>query len=153
MRRGSARRPWSDGEEGRVRVLVECEPEFAPSIIASVIERHGFEVRTCDGPHGAGCDLLENGACALVDGADVVVNMLCNREPGRRVLSEVAGLRRPPAVVAEMTQPQVLAATGTGGDAPAVDLERVTVIEMPVKSGALIDAINAAAGSPVERLS
>jgi len=153
MRRRSARQPWSDCEDQRVRVLVECEPEFAPSIIASVIERHGFEVRTCEGPHGAGCDLLDNGACVMVDGADVVVNMLCNREPGLRVLNEVAGLRRPPAVIAEMTHPQVLSATGTDGGTTAVDLGRVTVIEMPVKSGALIDAINAVAGRRDQPLS
>jgi hypothetical protein len=146
MRRRNARQPWSEAPEPRIRVLLECGPEAAPSIVASVIERHGYEVRTCEGPGSGPCDLLADGACALVDGADVVVNMLGGR--GSAVLAHVSGLRRPPAVVAEMTRPQADAAVRSGPDEPALPAlhsEHVTVVHTPVNTRQLIDAIEAAA--------
>jgi hypothetical protein len=144
MRRRSARQPWSNTEDDRVRVLLECGPEAAPSIVASVIERHGYEVRTCEGPTSTPCDLLAGGACALVDGADVVVNML--GAPGRNVLEGVAGTRRPPAVIAEMTQPQLAARDDDAGgdDGASAGPGRVTVVRTPVTTQQLIDAIEAA---------
>ncbi len=143
MRRREALQPWAR-EESRVRVLLECDPEFSPSIVASVIERGGFAVRTCEGPGDNDCDLLVNGACTLVEGADVVVNMLGTRSVGRNILDEVAGLRRPPAVVAEMTHPEVLAATEPSADTEGIDLDRITVVETPVTGDSLIEAINTA---------
>jgi len=142
MRRRSARQPWSDAPDPRARVLLECGPEAAPSIVASVIERHGYEVRTCEGPGSGPCDLLQDGACALVDGADVVVNMLGTS--GSTVLAQVSGQRRPPAVVAEMTRPQVKAVARSGPDG-TVPAEHVTVVHTPVTTRQLIDAIEAAA--------
>ena len=76
MRDDTDHRPWEEGSS-RTRVLLECAASSSPSIIARVVERHGFDVRTCEGPGDrGGCDLIDHGACALVSGADVVVNML-----------------------------------------------------------------------------
>lgn len=100
MRREKARPCWDDESTPRVRVLLECESTDSPSIIASVIERHGFAVRTCEGPRERRCRLLEDGVCELVDEADVVVNMLRSSPTGPRVLRAVAQTRRPPALVA-----------------------------------------------------
>ena len=97
MRRRTARQSWGTREDDRVRVLLECEPHASPSIIASVIERHGFAVRTCEGPATGPCDLLDGGHCSLVDDADVVVNMLRAPAPARRscTRSPLCGGRRP----------------------------------------------------------
>ena len=149
MRRRTTREPWARRDDDRVRVLLECEPHSSPSIIASVIERHGFAVRTCEGPSFDHCDLLEGGACALVDDADVVVNMLRSRD--RDVLAELAGRDPAPAVVAEMTHAQASGAAGSepGAGAPPYDLDRITVVETPVNTRALIEAINEAVGRSV----
>jgi hypothetical protein len=144
MRRRTPRQTWTDHTDLRVRVLLECEPESTPAIIASVIERHGYAVRSCEGPDAHGCDLLVNGVCALVDGADVVVNMLRTPVVGRNILNGVAAVRRPPAVVAEVRHSEGLAASGSVTDPPGVDLDRVTVMEAPVTGKALISAIERA---------
>lgn len=141
MRRRARREPWSDTPDPQVRVLLECEPESSPSIIAPVIERHGYSVRTCEGPGHDGCDLLEDGACALVDGADVVVNMLHEPTEGPRVRDAVAASRRPPAVVAEMTPAQIRAAADQETEAPELDTDRVTVLESPITTTRLMGAI------------
>ena len=122
---------WDDGDDPRLRVLVECDYADSPSLVASLIERHGFAVRTCEGPGAAPCDLHEHGACQLVDGADVVVNLLRDPEARQRVAHEVASVRRPPAVVAQgPPDPEV------GGT--------VTWIAPPVTRNALISGITAA---------
>ena len=144
MRRRPIRQAWASRADPRVRVVLECQPESSPSIISSVIERHGYAVRTCEGPGRHGCDLLVNGVCALVDGADVVVNMLRTPTVGRSILDEVAAIRRPPAIVAERTHPRAFAAGDSAADAPDLDLDRITLIEAPVTGRHLIDAITTA---------
>jgi hypothetical protein len=81
---------------------LECAPDAAPTLIASLIEREGYAVRTCEGPTDDACDLLDRGACSLVDGADVVVNLLGDSPSERAVLGATERLRRPPAVVAQV---------------------------------------------------
>ncbi len=127
-----SRRPnhqrWSD-DGGRPRVLLECPPAASPSIIATLIERDGYEVQTCTGPAVTSCDLLEHGACALVDGADVVVNLLGPVPDDVAVLDAMTSLRRPPAIVAEVR-----------GAAP----DTVTAVQYPATRRALLRAIRAA---------
>lgn len=144
MRGRSKQEPWSDEPDPRIRVLLECEPESSPSALAAVIERQGYSVRTCEGPRHGGCVLLENGACALVDGADVVVNLLNETAAGSRIRDAVAGTRRPPAVVAEMASAQSRHASGEKTGPPTVDMDRITVIESPVDTKKLITAIEEA---------
>lgn len=142
MARRSTKQSWNDDDGTRTRVLIECPPESSPSMIADAVARHGYAVRTCEGPEAGRCDLVHDGSCGLVDGADVVVNMLGFGHTGREVLEAVADRRRPPALVVELTKPQAIAAAV---DDAQMDLDRVTVVETPVSRQALLDAIDDAA--------
>lgn len=136
MRRKPARPRWDDGPDPRVRVLLECEPADSPSIIASIIERHGFSVQTCGGPREHRCSLLDDGVCELVDGADVVVNLLRSPPTGANVLQAVAHLRRAPAIVAQRPLSARLA------DARGTDDEAMTSLTPPLTSRNLIEGIH-----------
>lgn len=143
MARRSTKQTWSEDDGTRPRVLIECPPEASPTMIADAVARHGYAVRTCEGPEAGRCDLVHDGSCGLVDGADVVVNMLGFGHSGRQVLEAVADRRRPPALVVELTRPQAIAAAVDDGQ---MDLDRVTVVETPVTRQGLVDAIDAALG-------
>ena len=144
MSQGSKQKPWSDEQGSRVRVLLECEPGSFPPAIVPALEYHGYSVRTCEGPSHGGCELLDNGACALVDGADVVVNLLHGTVDGPRIRDAVTAIRRPPAVVAGMTPAQLREALGAKTGIPTVDLDRITVLQSPVDTEKLITAIQEA---------
>lgn len=142
--RKSAKQRWDESESNRVRVLLECPPSGSPSIIASAIERRGYAVRTCDGPSAKPCALLDHGACALVDGADVVVNMLGSTPREIPVLHAVAGLRRCPAMVVEV-QPRVRA-DADGQDVAATPALADAIVEVagPMTTSAMFGGIEAA---------
>jgi hypothetical protein len=140
VRRSEPRQSWDQEDDDRVRVLLECAPDDSPSIIATTIEREGYAVRTCNGPGDVVCDLDRHGACDLVEGADVVVNLLPGAE-GRQLADRIASARRPPAVVA-----QVLAGA-EGSPAPdAAGAPRGTVVRVrtPPTRRSLLDAIRTA---------
>lgn len=143
MRDKSGHRPW-DATSPQPRVLIECPASASPSIVAQVVERHGFAVRTCVGPQDRGrCDLIDHGVCPLVSGADVVVNMLHSEDPSAAaVLGAVMAQRRPPATVVELT-PARLAASSRGG-AGSIGPPQPTVITTPVTGADLICGINTA---------
>ncbi len=143
--RKSPRQPrWDEGDAARVRVLLECPAPDSPSIIASAIERRRYAVRTCEGPSAGSCALLDDGACALVDGADVVVNMLGATPRESRVLPAVAGLRRCPAIVAEVRSRASVAVSR--GDASVVPESPDAIIELraPVTRSELFSGIEEA---------
>ena len=142
--RKSATPRWDESESNRVRVLLECPPAESPSIIASAIERRGYAVRTCEGPSVKPCALLDRGACALVDGADVVVNMLGTTPREARVLPAVAGLRRCPAVVAGVQYRVPAAANGADPFAVPESADAVTKLPAPVTTSALFGGIEEA---------
>lgn len=137
----SVHEPW-DPASRQPRVLIECPASASPSIVAQVVQRHGFSVRTCVGPQDRGrCDLIDNGVCSLVSGADVVVNMLHSEDPAAgAVLGAVMGERRPPATVVELT-PVRIAATGRS-DGEHIGPPQPTVITTPVNAADLIRGIN-----------
>ena len=135
---------WDDasanGEpDDRIRVVLECPPEKSGGIIAHVIEQAGYAVRTCEGPTARhGCELIEDGSCALISEADVVVNMLGPRRDGAPVVEAVRSRRRPPAVVMEAYE----------RDLEQVDLDPtgLTLLDSPVRTEALFAAIEKALG-------
>lgn len=133
-------RPWTSATQG-TRVLIECPASSSPSIVADVVRRHGFDVRTCEGPCDRGaCDLLDHGTCALVSGADVVVNLLGAADPAADdVLGAVLAERRPPACVVERT-PERLRLDRDGRRVPA-GRRRPTTIVSPVTSRDLIRGV------------
>lgn len=137
MRRRELRQHWDDDTDDRVRILLECAPEDSPSIVAATIERAGYAVRVCTGPGSVGCDLDDHGACDLVDGADVVVNLL-DGPSGHRLVQRVAGLRRPPVVVTQVRSAD--ASTSTAVETG----EGVIALRAPATRRALLDAIESA---------
>lgn len=136
---GTENRPWGAEDDGRVRVLIECQHTDSPAIIASVIEREGYAVHTCQGPDAGPCDLVEHGHCGLVDGADVVVNLLRDPVEGPRIAEAVASVRRPPALVVERPRPR--AGDDADADAPR---SPSTVVHPPITRAGLVAAIDAA---------
>lgn len=72
------------------RVLLECEDPAVQDGLERVLRESGYAVSLCAGPaaRSAGCPLVEQGHCGLVDHADIVVHAL---DPGdssnRQVLS------------------------------------------------------------------
>lgn len=143
MRGRSRQDPWSEDPDPRIRVLIECEPESSAAI-AAAIELQGYSVRTCEGPRHRGCDLLADGACALVDRADVVVNLLDETLNGARIRDAVAATRRPPALVAELTPAETRRAKSKTTGVPAGTTSRITVLQPPVNTKKLIAAIEEA---------
>jgi hypothetical protein len=140
---------WDDVPEHLTRVLVECPPGSSPLLIAAAIERHGYAVRTCEGPDRRHpCALVEQGACSLVDGADVVVNLLNGPDPDARlVLDHLSRQRRPPEVVTELTQPEIDRLSAT--DEWTFRRDHVEILASPLTSEALLAAIDAAAARAV----
>ena len=145
-RRAARDERWEGASPGRPRVVLECGPSDAPDLVAGVIERHGFEVRVCEGPDRRHpCSLVADGACTLVSGADVVVNLLRAEpgEPAAAVLPAVAGERRPPGIVVGQVsrsgarEPDPSTRAGSGA---AVVVEA----HSPVTTSALIGAIGEA---------
>lgn len=127
---------WAN-EPTRPRVLLECSPHDSPDLIAGAIERQGFDVGICTGPtESEPCDLLEHGACALVDRADVVFNMLCS-ETGDHIADAVGATARPPAVVVEVGP--------SSHGRPAREFsEDVETVATPVTSDRLVAALYSA---------
>lgn len=131
------RSSWDVETGGQVRVLIECQHTDSPAIIASVIEREGYAVRTCTGPDAGRCELVEHGHCGLVDGADVVVNLLRDPVEGPQIAEAVASVRRPPALVVERPRRR-------GDD----DLGTATVVHPPITRASLVAAIDDALHRP-----
>jgi hypothetical protein len=144
MKKSPSQPQWDDSDASRVRILLECPPESSPSVIASVIESHGYAVRTCGGPSVGPCALISQGACALVDNADVVVNLLGATPSEQSVLPAVAGLRRCPAILAETRFQQLAPASRSGLDPAPESVDAVEVLRPPITRRALIEGIEAA---------
>jgi hypothetical protein len=78
---------WPDEVPTGSRVVVECRDADVSDAAAEILTAAGHEVRTCPGPDDRHrCPLLETGSCALVDGADVVVNLLGFRDDDRNAV-------------------------------------------------------------------
>lgn len=79
--------PWPETHD-RPRVLIESSDGAMRWAEETLLERAGYEVRTCEGPSqfkDGRCPLVTTGECGLAWDADVVYNQLslhpeCNRE-------------------------------------------------------------------------
>lgn len=116
-------------------MLLECAPESSPAIVATILERAGFEVATCVGPaEHERCPVACDAHCSALHKVDVVVNMLGTKTPERReVLGAVAstGPRRPP-IIAMVDDPD---------DAPV----GVRTINLHASASELVQAVRDAA--------
>ena len=125
---GSARRRWSrrrvsdrraverDGigaRDGRVRLLLECASRESPSLIASLLERLGYDVQVCEGPAAVPCTLVEEGTCPLVEQSDVVVNLLGPGTAHEEIAAVVSSLPGPPLVLASLHGQPLESPSGT----------------------------------------
>ncbi len=141
MRRPIPTDTWDEAPTDAVRVLVECPPEHSPDVVAGILERHGYAVRTCEGPtKHHHCPLVTTGACNLVSGADVVVNLFGGSNPHTsEVLGAITEERRPPAVITEMPVPEIERRNET--DDWWFDRGRVHVVESPLTTATLLEAV------------
>jgi hypothetical protein len=100
---------WPEAD-GRRRVAIENEDAVWQWAAARTLEAAGYAVASCGGPHslaGQRCLLVSEGACPLVDGADVVVNGLgISDRSNWKVLAALRTRRRHLPVVAEVPEPQ-----------------------------------------------
>lgn len=87
----------------RPRVVVEHDDAVWRWAAAGVLESAGYQVLGCGGPHAFAdgtCPLVSEGRCALIEGADVVVNGLGIRHPANRdVLTTMRGASSVPVLV------------------------------------------------------
>ncbi|MEI2699970.1 MAG: hypothetical protein V9E94_17135 [Microthrixaceae bacterium] len=141
MRRPLPTGTWDDAPPEKVRVLVECPPEHTPDVIAGILERNGYAVRTCEGPDKRHhCPLVTTGSCNLVSGADVVVNLFGGSNPHTsEVLTAITDERRPPAVVTEVPAPEIQRRDDY--DNWWFDRGRVHIVESPLTTATLLAAI------------
>ena len=139
---------WNGDEADQVRVLLECPPAASPSMIASLIERNGYAVRSCEGPTTRSCELLDHGSCALVDGAGVGVNMLGSSRREREGLDAVSDLRRAPAIVVETRNAPIGEPDPALGAGPG----HITALPAPATKESLLGAIREALEHQHERV-
>ena len=135
---------WDDAPPEAIRVLVECPDYKSPSVIAELIERDGYAVRVCGGPdRDHSCPMVTERSCTLVNGADVVVNLLSgpDRQP-QAVIGAITSERRPPQVVTQMPTPTI--ARRNADDDWDFDRDRVTILSGPLSSAAIMEGIQAA---------
>jgi len=123
--------PWKPGRGTRPRVLLECPAEESPGIVASVLDRAGFDVVVCEGPVAdRRCPLAAGEGCPTIHAVDVVVNMLgASTAEQAEVLPALAQAGpRPPAIVAMVDDPSEV-----GSDAH--------VLGRRVSGGAMVAAV------------
>ena len=144
MRRPIPTDSWEEAPADAVRVLVECPPEQTPDVVAGILERHGYAVRTCEGPDKRHhCPLVTTGACNLVSGADVVINLFgASDQHASEVLGALTEERRPPAVITEMPTPEIQRRTES--DDWWFDRDRVNIVASPLTTATLLEAVEAA---------
>lgn len=133
-------RAWPERTDERTRVLVENHDFGNGFAIERALEDEGFEVSICGGPDALPkhrCPLVANGACGLVDGADVVVHSLNPDRPEHRsVLQSLRTLHPSTPLVVEVPVPSQ--------ERHAELLEGCTVLSVPATRETLLDAVRAA---------
>ncbi len=130
---------WANGaSESRGRVLLEYPAHSTPSSLATVLRDAGCDVSVCEGPTTThSCNLLEDGECGLVDGADVVVNGLGLGNSAHRDLIEALRSYRP-------DQPLLVEVPGPQADKFPEVLDSCVLVSSPVTASSLCDAVSSA---------
>lgn len=131
---------WPHGTSGP-RALVECENPAIQDGLTRVLREHGYTVAVCEGPQARAartCSLVVDGACGLVDGADVVVHALDATESAHQtILSSIREHVPETPVVVEVGPTDV--------DAQSADVVAgCEQVRYPIDRQALIDAVDRA---------
>lgn len=132
---------WPQGTSGP-RALVECEDPMIQDGLTRVLHEHGYTVAVCGGPQARAtrtCPLVADGACQLLDGANVVLHLLDAAEPANwTILSSIREHVPETAVVVEVGP--------TDGNPFDDVLAGCEQVGYPVGRQALIDAVDRATG-------
>jgi len=129
---------WPHGTSGP-RALVECEHPAIQDGLTRVLREHGYTVAVCGGPQARTartCPLVVDGACGLVDGADVVVHALDAAEPANWTI--VSSIR------AHVPETPVVVEVGRTDVARSADVVGCEQVRYPIGRQALIDAVDRA---------
>ena len=122
------------------RVLVEVDDGAEAFARVRVLEAAGYQVSWCPGPDGhpaRRCPLVTEGACPLVDAADVVVTALrLHDRSAREVLAALARARPELPVVVE--------APASSAEQWAADIGDRAVVYAPTSSTELVAAVGEA---------
>jgi hypothetical protein len=126
---------WPDGAGGGPRVVVECRDDVLADAAAGTLSAAGYHVMSCVGPDDRHrCPLLDGGGCPLVEGADVVVDMLgFGDDDGARVLGRLKERYPDTPVVAE--------ASTSERARHADDLSGVFIAESPMRGAGLLTQV------------
>jgi hypothetical protein len=128
----------------RPEVLLEAPEGAEAGVLWGALEDSGYKVSWCPGPEGppaSWCPLLGGCRCELVESADVVVSALGFHDAScRQVLGELGRLHPEAAVIVE--------ASPSEATRWAPLLRGHQVLPMPLASGPVVDAVDAALGRP-----
>jgi hypothetical protein len=125
-------------------VVIEVTDFAKREAFASILTSRGYAVRTCAGPEATDdrCPLVEFGHCDGVGRADVVVHSMRQHDPrNREVLAQIRALHPETPVVVEAPRPLA--------EARPDDYVGCTVVFQPVTRERLLEALDAALGTPV----
>jgi len=134
---------WTSESAGP-RVVIEVTDFAKREAFASILTSRGYAVRTCAGPEATDdrCPLVEFGHCDGVGRADMVVHSMRQHDPrNREVLAQIRALHPETPVVVEAPRPLV--------EARPDDYVGCTVVFQPVTRERLLEALDAALGTPV----
>ncbi len=127
---------WSRHDTGP-RVLVETTCFVKRDVLATILTRNGYSVRTCGGPEASDerCPLADHEECTRVAGADVIVHSMRHSDPrNREVLLEIQ--RRYPDVPLVVEVPKPIVAKYPG------DFEACRVVPQPITRSTLLEAVD-----------
>lgn len=139
MRRKKRSPEWP--ETTKPKVLLENPDQGMVWACERTLQRAGYETRSCAGPSGSRdafpygrCPLVENGGCALADGADVIVFGLgLSTRDGRAVLGGLRSLVPLTPVCIDAPEPEVSRNTSL--------VAGCTVIPFPDAGSGLVRAV------------
>jgi hypothetical protein len=130
---------WPQDASGP-RALVECEDATIQDGLTRVLRENGYAVAVCGGPEARasrGCPLVDEGACGLVEGADVVVHALDpNDAASCAILSSIRERAPETPIVVEV-------GPGAAGRPDDV-VDGCAQVAYPMTGQALLDAVDRA---------
>jgi hemolysin III len=129
---------WPERATRGSRVVIESGDAALSEAASSTLRDAGYEVAACTGPDERHrCPLFETGHCALVEGGQVVINLLgCGDSDRGRVLPHLRSRYPDMPVVAELSASE--------REAHAAVMEGVCVADLPLRRDSLLAQVAAA---------
>lgn len=136
---------WPSARSDRPRVVIENDDGGEVWADERTLSDAGYDVATCGGPsehNGRPCPLITTGTCALVAGADVVLNAMRLGEPQSRAVIAALTARYPDTPVIVEVDSQELVRYGP-------TLTGCHTVPFPMTSSDLVREASAALGVQV----